>query len=76
MLASALDLSTKATIRRRRAQRSVLWLVLGMALFRDEPVAEVVRRLNICAQGLATYLPTHWEVREVTYAVNGREKRS
>jgi len=32
----------------------VLWLVLGMALFRDEPVHEVARRLNICAQGLAS----------------------
>jgi hypothetical protein len=29
-------------------------LVLGMALFRDEPVHEVARRLNICAQGLAS----------------------
>jgi len=32
----------------------VLWLVLGMALFRDEPVHEVARRLNTCAQGLAS----------------------
>ncbi|RON03734.1 IS4 family transposase, partial [Pseudomonas brassicacearum] len=54
-VASALDLSTQATIRRRRLPADqVLWLVLGMALFRDEPVHEVARRLNICAQGLAT----------------------
>ena len=32
----------------------VLWLLLGMALFRDKPVHEVARRLNICAQGLAS----------------------
>jgi hypothetical protein len=54
-VASALDLSTQASIRRRRLPvDQVLWLVLGMALFRDEPVHEVARRLNICAQGLAT----------------------
>jgi hypothetical protein len=52
---SALHLSTQATIRRRRLPADqVLWLVLGMALFRDEPVHEVARRLNICAQGLAS----------------------
>jgi hypothetical protein len=54
-VATALDLSSQATIRRRRLPADqVLWLVLGMALFRDEPVHEVARRLNICAQGLAT----------------------
>lgn len=54
-VASALDLSSQATIRRRRLPADqVLWLVVGMALFRDEPVHEVARRLNICAQGLAT----------------------
>lgn len=55
-VASALDLCTQATIRRRRLPGDqVLWLVLGMALFRDEPVHEVARRLNICAQGLASH---------------------
>ena len=54
-VASALNLSAQATIRRRRLPSDqVLWLVLGMALFRDEPVHEVPRRLNICAQGLAS----------------------
>ncbi len=54
-VASALALSSQATIRRRRLPADqVLWLVLGMALFRDEPVHEVARRLNICAQGLAS----------------------
>lgn len=53
-VSSALELSTQASIRRRRLPSDqVLWLVLGMALFRDEPVHEVARRLNICAQGLA-----------------------
>ncbi|MVF11146.1 hypothetical protein FT643_03215 [Ketobacter sp. MCCC 1A13808] len=32
----------------------VRWLVLGMDLFRDEPVHEAARRLNICAQGSAS----------------------
>jgi len=51
---SALTLSSQATIRRRRLPSDqVLWLVLGMALFRHEPIHEVARRLNICAQGLA-----------------------
>lgn len=54
-VSSALELSAQATIRRRRLPSDqVLWLVLGMALFRDEPVHEVARRLNICAQGLAS----------------------
>ena len=51
---SALTLSSKATIRRRRLpSEQVLWLVLGMALFRNENIAEVARRLNICSQDLA-----------------------
>lgn len=55
MVASALDLSSSATIRRRRLPSDqVPWLVLGMALFRNEPISEVARRLNICAQGLAS----------------------
>jgi len=54
-VSSALELSSQATIRRRRLPSDqVLWLVLGMALFRGEPVHEVARRLNICAQGLAS----------------------
>ena len=52
---SALRLSESATIRRRRLPSDqVLWLVLGMAIFREEPVHEVARRLNICAKGLAS----------------------
>ena len=49
-VASALNRSTQAMVRRRRLPSDqVFWLVLGMALFRDEPVHEVVRRLNILA---------------------------
>lgn len=52
---TALSLSAHATIRRRRLPSDmVLWLVIGMALFRNEPVDEVARRLNICASGLAS----------------------
>jgi Transposase DDE domain/Insertion element 4 transposase N-terminal len=51
---SALSLSSHATIRRRRLPADrVVWLVVGMAFFRNEPIEEVARRLNICAEGLA-----------------------
>ena len=51
----ALSLTGQATIRRRRLPSDhVLWLVVGMALFRGEPVQEVARRLNIIADGLAS----------------------
>lgn len=50
----AASLSDKATIRRRRLPNDmVLWLIIGMAFFRNEPIAEVARRMNICAEGLA-----------------------
>lgn len=51
---SALELTQQASIRRRRLPADmVLWLVIGMAFFRNEPIGEVARRLNICAEGLA-----------------------
>ena len=51
---SAVGLADQATIRRRRLPaEQVLWLVTGMALFRNESIEEVARRLNICANGLA-----------------------
>ena len=53
-LESALTLTSKATVRRRRLPSDqVLWSVLGMALFRHENIAEVARRLNVCSQDLA-----------------------
>lgn len=51
---AATALADKATIRRRRLPSDmVLWLVIGMAFFRSEPIVEVARRLNICSDGLA-----------------------
>jgi hypothetical protein len=51
---SALTLTHQTSIRRRRLPADmVLWLVIGMAFFRNEPIDEVARRLNICAEGLA-----------------------
>lgn len=51
---AAATLADKAMIRRRRLPSDmVLWLVVGMAFFRGEPIVEVARRLNICAEGLA-----------------------
>ncbi|MGY2258321.1 transposase domain-containing protein [Pseudomonas sp. SDO55104_S430] len=48
-IAYALEFSRRATIRRRRLfADQVLWLVIGVALFRDEPAHEVARRLIIC----------------------------
>ncbi|MBO2672840.1 IS4 family transposase [Shewanella indica] len=53
-IAKAVTLSDKATIRRRRLPSDmVLWLIVGMAFFRNEPIAEVARRMNVCAEGLA-----------------------
>lgn len=50
----AVSLSSHATIRRRRLPSDmVLWLVVGMAMFRHEPINEVARRLNLSADGLA-----------------------
>lgn len=43
-----------ATIHRRCLPNDmVLWLVVGMVFFYNELIAEVARRLNICADGLA-----------------------
>ncbi|MCF4972765.1 IS4 family transposase, partial [Pseudomonas lactis] len=51
---AAATLAEQASIRRRRLPSDlVLWLVVGMAFFRGEPIAEVARRLNICSKGLA-----------------------
>lgn len=66
-ISTAATLAEKATIRRRSLPSdSVLWLVVGMALFRGEPIVEVARRLNICAEGLAN---------EVLLAKSGLHRR-
>lgn len=51
----ALEASGKATVRRRRfpAER-VIWLVLGMALFRDLPIIDVVKHLGLALPGSGT----------------------
>src|SRR5215471_17414701 len=42
-----------ATVRRRRLPaEQVVWLVLGMALFRDQPIAEVVSTLDLALGGV------------------------
>lgn len=49
---AGLQATGKATIRRRRfPAEQVVWLVLGMALFRDLPIAEVVKELALVLPG-------------------------
>lgn len=44
----ALEATGTATVRRRRLPaEQVLWLVLGMALYRDRPINELVERLDL-----------------------------
>lgn len=53
-VSAAATLSAKATVCwRRLSSNLVLWLVVGMAFFRNEPISEVARRLNICAKDQA-----------------------
>jgi Insertion element 4 transposase N-terminal/Transposase DDE domain len=51
-----------ATVRRRRLPaEQVIWLVLGMALMRNVPIAEIVRRLDLAlpdADGSRTVAPS------------------
>ena len=45
---SALAKSGVATVRRRKLPaEQVVWLIIGMALYRDRPIAEVVKRLDL-----------------------------
>ncbi len=49
---AALQATGKASLRRRRLPaEQVVWLVLGMALMRDRPIAEVVGRLDLALPG-------------------------
>jgi len=53
-LQHCLSLSTHATVRSRRLPGDmVVWMVVCMAFFRNEPIAEIVRRLNLSADGEA-----------------------
>jgi hypothetical protein len=49
---TALELTGTATVRRRRLPaKQVLWLVLGMALYRDLSIPEVVDKLGLALPG-------------------------
>ena len=47
-IVQALEATGTATVRHRRLPaEQVIWLVLGMALMRDEPIVEVAKRLDL-----------------------------
>lgn len=49
----------KASLRRRKLPADmVVWLVLGMALFRDRSIVNVVEHLNLVAPGVASLAPS------------------
>jgi hypothetical protein len=51
----ALELTGTATVRRRRLPvEQVLWVVLGMALFRNRPMEDVVSKLDLALPGRGT----------------------
>ena len=51
----ALNATETATLRRRRLpSEQVIWLVLGMGLFRDRPMEEVVSKLDLALPGAGT----------------------
>jgi hypothetical protein len=48
LIRRALEATGTATIRRRKLPaESVVWIVVGMGLFRDRPIQDVVRHLNL-----------------------------
>lgn len=58
-IAQALGTSGKASIRRRKlpAEHAV-WLVIGLALFRDRPLWQVVQQLDLSLDGQAPPAPS------------------
>src|SRR5947208_2483345 len=53
-VAEALAVTGTATVRHRKLPaESVVWLVIGMALFRDRSIEEVVRHLDLVLPGRA-----------------------
>jgi hypothetical protein len=47
-IVQALEATGTATIRRRRLPaEQVIWVVIGMALMRDRPIADIVRQLDL-----------------------------
>ena len=51
----ALEATGTATVRRRRLpSEQVIWVVLGMGLFRDRPMEDVVSKLDLALPGVGT----------------------
>ena len=51
----ALRATDTATVRRRRLPaEQVIWVVLGMGLFRDRPVEDIVSKLDLALPGVGT----------------------
>jgi len=51
---AALEATGVATLRKRRLPaEQVLWVVLGMAMFRDRPIEDVVSKLDLALPGRA-----------------------
>ena len=49
---SCLEKQGVATLRRRKLPvENVVWLIIGMALFRDRPIPEIVQRLDLVLPG-------------------------
>ena len=51
----ALEATGTATVRRRRLpSEQVIWVVLGMCLFRDRPLEDIVSKLDLALPGVGT----------------------
>lgn len=51
----ALEATGTATVRRRRLpSEQVIWVVLGMGLFRDRPMEDIVSKLDLALPGVGT----------------------
>ena len=51
----ALAATGTATVRRRRLpSEQVIWVVLGMGLFRDRPIEDIVSKLDLALPGPST----------------------
>lgn len=56
---AALEATGTATVRRRRLPaEQVIWLVLGMALYRHRPIVELVERLALALPGKGAIAPS------------------
>lgn len=63
----ALDATGKASVRRRKLPAEhVVWLVIGLALFRNQPIWHVVRQLDLTLHGQPVVVPSA--------AVQGRQR--